>query len=62
MRKRDRHNKQTDRHTEGQTEKEREGDRQTETEKEKDREALIAHFIIANKRKLDLRELSNYSR
>lgn len=61
MRKRDRHrDKQTDRHTEGQTEKEREGDRQTETEKE--REALIAHFIIANKRKLDLRELSNYSR
>ena len=61
MRKRDRHrDKQTDRHTEGQTEKEREGDRQIETEKE--REALIAHFIIANKRKLDLRELSNYSR
>ena len=61
MRKRDRHrDKQTDRHTEGQTEKEREGDRQTETEKE--REALIAHFIIANKRKLDLREHSNYSR
>ena len=61
MRKKDRHrDKQTDRHTEGQTEKEREGDRQIETEKE--REALIAHFIIANKRKLDLRELSNYSR
>ena len=61
MRKKDRHrDKQTDRHTEGQTEKEREGDRQIETEKE--REALIAHFITANKRKLDLRELSNYSR
>ena len=53
MSKRDRQRKR-DRETDGET------DRQTETAKE--REALSAHFIIANKRKLVLRELSNYSR
>ena len=52
--------RQTDRQTEKERQGDRRGDRQTETAKE--REALSAHFIIANKRKLVLRELSNYSR
>ena len=69
MSKRDREtdiwgDRQTDRQTDRQRKRDRETDgkteRQTETAKEK--EALSAHFIIANKRKLVLRELSNYSR
>ena len=52
--------RQTDRQRKRDRETDGETDRQTETAKE--REALSAHYIIANKRKLVLRELSNYSR
>ena len=65
MSKRDREtdikgDRQTDRQRKRDRETDGETDRQTETAKA--REALSAHFIIANKRKLVLRELSNYSR
>ena len=61
MSKRDR---ETDIGGDRQTDRERETGRQTDrqTETAKEREALSAHYIIANKRKLVLRELSNYSR
>ena len=69
MSKRDREtdiggNRQTDRQTDRQRKRDRETDGETDrqTETAKEREALSAHFIIANKRKLVLRELSNYSR
>ena len=65
MSKRDREtdiggDRQTDRQRKRDRETDEETDRQTETAKE--RETLSAHFIIANKRKFVLRQLSTYSR